>query len=73
MISAKTDQGRSVTRNSSFFKRLHGRDETEVGTDEDPLLDECSEPKPRDDLERQLTCAVDSESRSANSSQIYAC
>ena len=50
MISAKTDQGRSVTRNSSFFKRLHGRDETEVGADEDPLLDECSEPKPRDDL-----------------------
>ena len=50
MISAKTDQGRSVTRNSSFFKRLHGRDETEVGADEDPLLDECTEPKPRDDL-----------------------
>ena len=50
MISAKTDQGRSVTRYSSFFKRLHGRDETEVCADEDPLLDECSEPKPRDDL-----------------------
>ena len=50
MISAKTDQGLSVTRNSSFFKRLHGRDKTEVGADEDPLLDECSEPKLTDDL-----------------------
>ena len=63
MISAKTDQRRSVTRNSSFFKRLHGRDETEVGADEDPLLDECSEPKPRDDL----VANVDSTTKNDNS------
>ena len=58
MITARTGEGRSVTRNSFFYKRFRGRDETQVDLDEYPELDNYNVPpasQRRDDLETDET------------------
>ena len=57
-ITARTGEGRSVTRNSSFYKIFRGRDETQVYLDEYPELDNYNVPpasQRRDDLETDET------------------